>query len=123
MPDILLIQPPIRDFYLTVKRTIPYGLACIASELRRSGFSVEISDALATKKSRDIPFPQEMTFLESYYAAKDVSPFALFHGFRHFGHSFEHIGNIAKASDAFLVGISSLFTAYSNEALETAEIV
>lgn len=123
MPDILLIQPPIRDFYLTVKRTIPYGLACIAAELRRSGFSVEISDALATKKSRNIPLPQEMTFLESYYAAKDVSPFALFHGFRHFGYSFEHIGNIAKKSQAFIIGISSLFTAYSNEALETAEIV
>ena len=46
MPDILLIQPPIRDFYLTAKRTIPYGLACIAAALIKSGFSVEILDAL-----------------------------------------------------------------------------
>ncbi len=123
MPDILLIQPPIRDFYLTAKRTIPYGLACIAAELRRSGFSVEIADALASPKSRIIPIPSKMSVSESCYASTDISPFALFHGFRHFGYSFEHIGNIIKTSDAFLFGISSLFTAYSNEALKTAEIV
>ena len=52
MPDILLIQPPIRDFYLTAKRTIPYGLTCIAAALIENGFSVEILDALATSKAR-----------------------------------------------------------------------
>jgi hypothetical protein len=31
MVDILLIQPPIADFYHTAKRTIPYGLASIAA--------------------------------------------------------------------------------------------
>ena len=46
MPDILLIQPPIRDFYLTAKRTIPYGLACIAPQLIKSGFSVKILDGI-----------------------------------------------------------------------------
>ena len=45
MTDILLIQPPIRDFYLTAKRTIPYGLACLAGILREAGLSVEILDA------------------------------------------------------------------------------
>ena len=38
MVDILLIQPPIRDFYLTAKRTIPYGLASIASALILNGW-------------------------------------------------------------------------------------
>jgi|GEM_PF-5276837 len=63
MPDILLIQPPIEDFYLTAKRTIPYGLACIASALMKSGFSVEIFDALASPKTRQLPIPPEMAFL------------------------------------------------------------
>ena len=40
MPDILLIQPPIKDFYLTRKRTVPYGLACLAASLEQAGFSV-----------------------------------------------------------------------------------
>ncbi|OQX01785.1 MAG: B12-binding domain-containing radical SAM protein, partial [Desulfobacteraceae bacterium IS3] len=123
MPDLLLIQPPIEDFYLTAKRTIPYGLACIASALMKSGFSVEIFDALASPKTRQLPIPPEMAFLAPYYEKSDISPFALFHGFKHFGYSFEHIGRIAQASGAFLIGISSLFTAYSHEAIRVAETV
>lgn len=123
MPDILLIQPPIRDFYLTAKRTIPYGLACIASALLREGFSVEILDALATRRSRLLPWPADMAHLEPYYGRPDVSPFALFHRFRHYGLSFDAIGRTAARSGAFLVGVSSLFTAYSDEALSTAEAI
>ena len=123
MADILLIQPPIRDFYLTAKRTIPYGLTCIASALTLNGFSVELLDAMAVSKSRELTLPEEMRFLEPYYGREDLSPFALFHRFRHFGNSFEHLGNRIRASGATLVGISSLFTAYSDAALETARIV
>ncbi|MCF8067517.1 MAG: B12-binding domain-containing radical SAM protein [Desulfobacterales bacterium] len=123
MPDILLIQPPIRDFYFTAKRTIPYGLTCIAAALSRSGFTVDIFDGLATSKSKAIDIPDEMAYLSPYYAKPDVSPFALFHKYKHYGYSFEHIGHMAKASGAALIGISSLFTAYSEEALKTAETV
>ncbi len=123
MSDILLIQPPIRDFYLTNKRTIPYGLACIASTLTKKGFSVEILDALATSKSRACELPGEMDYLRKYYAGPDRSVFALFHQYRHFGYSYDHIGKMAKQSGAFLVGISSLFTPYTQEALQTAETV
>ncbi len=123
MTDILLIQPPVRDFYLTAKRSIPYGLACIAASLLDHGFSVEILDGLATSKSRNIPLPEEMGYLSRFYGSTDLSPFALFHQYKHFGYSFEHIGKQVKASGAFLIGISSLFTAYSPEALQTAWVV
>ena len=85
MVDILLIQPPVCDFYLTAKRTIPYGLACIAAGLIEAGFSVQILDALATAKSRVVDPPQEMSYLQPFYGRADRSPFALFHHFRHFG--------------------------------------
>ena len=123
MTDILLIQPPIRDFYLTSKRTVPYGLACIAAALIQEGFSVEIIDALATSKSRKTDIPEEMTYLYKFYGRPDVSPFGLFHRFRHFGYSFEHLGKMAKSSGAFLVGISALFTPYIEEAIQTARAV
>lgn len=123
MPDILLIQPPIQDFYLTAKRTLPYGLAGIAANLRQEGFSVEILDALATSKNRVIAWPGEMAYLEPFFGRSDRSPFGLFHTFRHFGYSFEHIANQTRRSGAFLIGISSLFSAYSAVALETAAIV
>ncbi len=123
MPDILLIQPPIRDFYLTAKRTIPYGLACIASTLRLEGFSVGILDALANPKSHRIAWPQEMSYLLDFYTAPDISPISIFQEFKHFGLEFDRIGEISANSGAFLIGISSLFTAYSNEAILTAESV
>jgi len=123
MIDVLLVQPPIRDFYLTAKRTIPYGLASIAAALKSNGFSVEILDALAVTKSRSAALPPEMADLEQFYGRPDVSPFALFNRFRHFGSSFDHIGRSARKSGAWLVGISALFTAYADEALATAAAV
>jgi anaerobic magnesium-protoporphyrin IX monomethyl ester cyclase len=123
MTDILLIQPPVCDFYLTAKRTIPYGLASIATGLIEAGFSVQILDALATAKSRVIDLPPEMSYLKLYYGRSDQSPFALFHHYRHFGYSFEFIGQQIRKTQPFLVGISSLFSAYANEAIKTAEII
>jgi len=123
MPDILLIQPPIRDFYLTAKRTIPYGLTCIAAALIENGFSVGILDALATSKARIRELPEHMAYLHQYYGQPDRSPFALFYAYKHFGYSFEYIGKKAKESGAFLVGISSLFTPYMRQAVQTAEVV
>ncbi|MCG6971757.1 MAG: B12-binding domain-containing radical SAM protein [Desulfobacterales bacterium] len=123
MTDILLIQPPVRDFYLTAKRTIPYGLACIAAALRVRGFSVKILDALSTSRSRIIDLPVEMEYLRQFYGRPDRSPFGLFHHYRHFGYSFEHIGRSAGDSGAFLVGISALFTPYFSQVLSVAEAV
>jgi len=123
MPDILLIQPPIQDFYLTRKRTVPYGLTCLAGALEEAGFSVAIFDALATDKSKPLTRPEQMGFLDPYYGEPDVSPFALFHQYRHFGYSYQHIERIIRESGAFLVGVSSLFTAYSNAAEKVAAIV
>ncbi|MBI5062834.1 MAG: B12-binding domain-containing radical SAM protein [Desulfatitalea sp.] len=120
---MLLIQPPIRDFYLTAKRTLPYGLACVAGAARRAGFDVAILDGLASAKSKTIPCPEELAYLAPFYGRPDRSPFGLFHHFRHFGYSFEHLARQTKASGAWLVGISSLFSAYEDTALATAAAV
>ena len=123
MTDIVLVQPPIRDFYLTAKRTIPYGLACIASPLLRAGWSVEIVDALASNKSKKAELPPEMSYLRDFYLGPDISPFCLFQDFRRFGADFESVGERVARSGPFLVGVSSLFSAYAEEAIEAAKIV
>jgi hypothetical protein len=123
MPAVLLIQPPVRDFYLTRQRTVPHGLACLAGALLETGFSTEILDALASGKARELPWPETMAHLRPHYGRPDRSPFALFQRYQHFGSSFAHIGAAARASGAWLVGISSLFSAYHEEALQTAAAV
>ena len=123
MTDILLIQPPIRDFYLTAKRTVPYGLASVAAAMMARGHTVTILDALAPTRKKNLSLPAEMAYLAPHYGRSDRSPFALFHQYRHFGLGFERIGRMARESGAWLVGISSLFTAYAAEAIKTAEAV
>ncbi len=120
---VVLVQPPIQDFYLTKKRTIPYGLACIASCIKKKGFTVEILDSLATSRSKPIAYPDEFSFLLPFYGKKDVTAFSLFHEFKHFGYSYEYIGTKIREKAPFIVGISSLFTAYYNEALKTAQTI
>lgn len=120
---IVLIQPPIRDFYLTAKRTIPYGLASIAASLANDHFQVSIVDGLATPKSKSISWPESFDYLKPFFGHKDISNFSLFHEFRHFGYSHEHIANLVRIKNPFLVGISSLFTAYADQALETARVI
>lgn len=123
MSDIALVQPPIEDFFLTAKRTIPYGLACIAANLEKHGFSVKIIDGLATNKSRLRPWPDEMAYLTPHYGRPDISPFDLFHKYRHFGYSFDHLGQLARQSGAFLIGISALFTPYHESVLNLAAAI
>jgi len=123
MSKVVLVQPPIEDFYLTKKRTIPYGLASIAASIKNLGFDVEILDALATNRSKTVAYPEGFSYLKPFYGQKDVSAFSLFHEFRHFGYSYEYIGTKIREIQPFVVGISSLFTAYCNEALKTAQTI
>jgi radical SAM superfamily enzyme YgiQ (UPF0313 family) len=98
-------------------------LSSIAAALSKAGFSVQILDGLATSRSRVIDTPEEMNHLHEHYGELDLSPFRLFHHYKHFGYSFEHLASQAKNSGAFLIGISSLFTAYADEAIRLAECV
>ena len=120
--DILLVQPPIRDFYLTAKRTLPGGLISIAAVLRAQGFKVGLLDALARGKSRPLSRPPGWKDLAPLYGPDDQSPFALFSRYRHFGYSLQSLGAAMRHSGAFLIGISSLFSPYEEMALATAEI-
>lgn len=123
MSDILLIQPPIQDFYFTKKRSIPYGLACLSSHLHNAGFTVQILDALATNKSRIIPWPKEFQYLQEYYGQHDTTPYALFHTYKEYGLNQNQIRLAIKESNAKLVGITSLFTPYCQQAYDIAKIV
>ncbi|MCD4718927.1 MAG: B12-binding domain-containing radical SAM protein, partial [Desulfobacula sp.] len=53
----------------------------------------------------------------------DVTAFSLFYAFKHFGYSYEYLGTKIRDKEPFVVGVSSLFTAYCNEALKTAQTI
>lgn len=119
---ILLIQPPIRDFYRTSMRTQPIGLAYLAAALIGQGHSVEILDC-QTERKRPIPLPPELTYLKDYYPFDDRSPFKLYSGYYHFGMGWEEIGRRIVDAEADVFGISSCFTPYHGEAMELARLI
>lgn len=115
---ILLIQPPIRDFYQTRHRMYPLGLLYLAAALKKAGFSCRILDAFGGEKKKSLAIPEPLAYLSGYYATEDKSPFKLFGRYYHFGLEDEPIREQMKEAD--LVGISALFTPYEDEVLRLA---
>jgi radical SAM superfamily enzyme YgiQ (UPF0313 family) len=119
---ILLIQPPVQDFYQTAIRTQPIGLGYLAASLQKYGYKVEILDC-QTERKRSIPIPSELSYLKDFYSFNDRSPFKLYSGYYHFGIGWEEIRKKVEDSKADVFGISSNFTPYHGEALELAKII
>src|SRR5215470_4577601 len=119
---ILLIQPPVEDFYQTSLRTLPVGLLYLAASLRCAGIDVEILDCQATMHRHVLEVPPEFTYLERYYQPGNLSPFKLFSHYRHYGLAWEAIHERIRQAQADVIGISALFTPFYREALHIAAL-
>jgi anaerobic magnesium-protoporphyrin IX monomethyl ester cyclase len=119
---IILINPPIQDFFQTEIRQQPLGLEYIQAVLDREGYQTYLLDCLGNNKKRTIPIPKLFNYLKQYYPTNDLSPFKLFTHYRHFGMSFEQIGQHVKDFQPDLIGISLNFTPYVEMAVETARL-
>jgi anaerobic magnesium-protoporphyrin IX monomethyl ester cyclase len=111
---ILLIQPPIEDFYLTEVRTYPLGILYLATMLKNHGIDVSVLDCLSPYKKKTIPLPKEFNYIKKYYTEKEVGPIKLFGQYYRFGLSDEDIlGKVKENSPDFIL-ITANFTAYFN---------
>ena len=119
---LLLIQPPVRDFYDTDVRLQPIGLAYLKAAVKKHLPAVEviIKDYHGGCGRQTVALPKELRYLTDYYSVADKSPFSTFHQFYHFGKSFDEIETEINELTPDVVGISSLFTPYFREALEVA---
>ena len=119
---VLLIQPPVEDFYDTDVRLQPIGLAYLKAAVKKHLPEVEviIKDYHGGRGRRTVAIPRELRYLTDYYSVDDKSPFSTFHQFYHFGKSFDEIEAEVAELKPDVVGISSLFTPYFREALEVA---
>lgn len=118
---VLLVQPPLRDVYRTPGRAQPLGLAYLAASLQEAGHDVGLLDAQTDRKLA-IPFPPELSWLKEHYPPGDRSPWRLYGGFFHFGMGWDEIRDRIGDSGAEVVGISSNFTPYHQEALDVARL-
>jgi radical SAM superfamily enzyme YgiQ (UPF0313 family) len=119
---LLLIQPPIRDFYDTQIRLQPLGLCMLKGAVKKflPPVEVKVRDYHRGCGRRTMTLPDELVHLRDYYPYPDQSPFCSFHHYYHFGTSFEEVAREVAGEKPDLVGISSLFSPYHGEALACA---
>ncbi len=120
--NILLIQPPIRDFYRTQLRTQPLGLACLAAALRQHGHTVSILDC-QTPAQKSCPVPKPLQYLREHYVPGDQTPFRLYNRFCAFGMPPDEIRARVTAARPDAVGLQCQFTPYIDDALQVAALV
>ncbi len=122
---VVLVQPPVEDFYDTDVRLQPIGLCYIKAAVKKHLPRVEviIRDYHRACGRRTVAIPQALDYLSAYYPVADQSPFSTFHQYYHFGRSFDEIEAELASMKPDVVGISCLFTPYYREALEIARRV
>src|SRR5437016_11559786 len=121
--NVLLIQPPVQDFYDTDVRLQPIGLCYLKAAVRKHlpDVDVIIKDYHGGCGRRTVAIPRELKYLTDYYPVADKSPFSTFHQYYHFGKSFDEIEADVAEIRPDVVGISSLFTPYYREVLRSEE--
>lgn len=116
---VLLVQPPVEDYYDTAIRTYPLGLAYVAASIEGS-CRVSLLDCRTGYRGRAAhnDFPE----LEGFYRNDRQTPFSLFSRYSRYGMSENEISEAIRKEMPDLVGISSSFAAYSREASDIAAI-
>ncbi|MCX8159637.1 MAG: B12-binding domain-containing radical SAM protein [Candidatus Saccharicenans sp.] len=113
MKRILLIQPPLEDFYTTPIRLYPLGLLYAASVLKVMGFQVEILDCLKPLRKKQLPLPQKFSYLKQHLGQP-----LFFKSFQRFGMTTEQVLTRVGENCPDLIAINSSFAAYFSTAAE-----
>lgn len=118
---VLLINPPIEDFFFTPARSYPLGLLYLAANLNEPTFKVKVLNSLETDKKTTIEIPSEFAYLKRYYH-HNKSPFKLFSHYCHFGLSYPEIAAEIKLFQPDLIGISANFSCYFDCVSQVAQL-
>ncbi|MEJ2077321.1 MAG: radical SAM protein [Acidobacteriota bacterium] len=122
---LLLIQPPVEDFYDTSIRVQPLGLAYLKAAVLQfvPEVRVKIVDFHQGWGRRTLEVPRELSLLREAYRWPDRSPLRTFHQYYRFGATDQQMAEVIRSEQPDYVGISSLFSAYHREALRVAGLV
>ncbi len=120
---IVLIQPPVEDFYDTDMRLQPIGLCFLKASIKKALPKVEvvILDFHTGFGRQTLAYPKELNYLKEYYGLHDRSPFSTFHQYYRFGADYKNIAEEVLKHKPDCVGISSLFTPYYREVIKQHE--
>ncbi|MBP1747855.1 MAG: cobalamin B12-binding domain protein [Deltaproteobacteria bacterium] len=116
---VLLVQPPVEDYYDTPIRTYPLGLAYIAARIE-DACDVSVLDCRTGYKGRTAKndFPE----LDEFYRKDRRTPFSLFTRYSRYGMEKKELYEAIQKESPDIIGISSSFAAYSRQAAEIAAV-
>jgi radical SAM superfamily enzyme YgiQ (UPF0313 family) len=115
---VLLIQPPLEDFYTTPIRLYPLGLLYAARVLEEMGAEVGILDCLTPLQKCKLPVPASFSYLPPL---GEIPHF--FKGYYRFGIGDVEILSRVEAFRPDLIGISSQFAAYYESVEELVRLI
>lgn len=116
---VMLIQPPLEDFYTTPVRLYPLGLLYAAGAFQKQGCQVQILDSLTPLKKKSLPVPPDFHYLTPYLENAPL----FFKRFYRFGLSHEQILSKIEAFHPEAVGLAAQFTAYFQSVAELADSI
>lgn len=118
--SILLLQPPVHDFYASPKRMAPLALLALFRTLGQTGRSVRVHD-LFRAKGKPLPLPAAFAYLAPFLQP-DESPFSFFHRFKRFGRHSDAL-KVPVHESTSCVAITSLSPCYAGQAKDLAQTV
>lgn len=118
---ILLVQPPVRDFYFTPHRCSSLGLQSLASAWSKRGHEcVILNFPLKKPLKKSIPLPEKLAYLSPYLKkhSKEVAPTSFFNHYFHFGPDFDACADEIWNLRPDVVAVSCFAWAYADPAIQ-----
>ncbi|MCG2710760.1 MAG: B12-binding domain-containing radical SAM protein [Candidatus Omnitrophica bacterium] len=119
---ILIVTPPINDFFFTPQRAFPLGTLSLATVLEHNGIKARVLNCLEDYTKQTLALPEQFRYLKRYYHP-NRSAFCLFSHYYRFGKDDDAIIDAIRREQPDVVGISANFTAYLDNAFSVAKLV
>jgi radical SAM superfamily enzyme YgiQ (UPF0313 family) len=117
---IALIQPPLRDFYLTPHRMSVLGLTLVQSILEEAGHELVLYNFPRSGSASTIGLPESLGYLKQFIIEGERGPLSGFSLFRRFGPDYREAASIVLAGKPDLVLIGLFAWAYGEDAAAMA---
>ncbi|MBN1996803.1 B12-binding domain-containing radical SAM protein [candidate division KSB1 bacterium] len=115
--NILLVQPPIEDFYTTPIRHYPLNLLYVAHAFQKFGHQVRIFDFLTPLHKRQLPIPGQFRYMKPHIDRYSL----LFRHYYRFGRPVKDLLDEISRFKPKMIGVSSQFTAYFSTCVRLIE--
>lgn len=119
----ILVQPPLRDFYITPHRFSGLGLEAVRRTLKRRGWHVDIRVFPLEGPGRALPLPEALTHLKPHLLQGETGSVRFFTGWRRFGPSFADAAAAILRSEPDLIVLECFAWAYADDAIESTRAI